>query len=86
MSVPAEKQREVDLKFARTFWSHLDDNDPKYEGWRDRMVRSLGRDLANVKGETREKVFGVLGVIGEDLEARVREHVDKVLGDVKGKL
>ena len=84
MSMPAEKQKEVDLKFARTFWSHL--VDPLYEGWQERMVRSLGRDLANVKGETREKVFGVLGIIGEDLEVRVREHVEKVLGDVKGKL
>lgn len=86
MSMPEEKQREVDLKFARTFWSHLEDDDPRYKGWQDRMVRSLGRDLANVKGDTREKVFGVLGIIGEDLEARVREHVDKMLGDVKGKL
>ncbi|EAQ87377.1 hypothetical protein CHGG_03996 [Chaetomium globosum CBS 148.51] len=81
MATPAEEQREVDLKFARTFWTHLDD--PLYPGWQDRMVRSLGRDLANVKGETREEVFGVLGIIGEDLEARVREHVDKVLRDVR---
>lgn len=76
MSASADELRELDLKFARTFWTHLDG--PEYPGWQDRMVTSLGRDLANVKKETRQDVFRVLGEIHCDLSAKVKQYVEKL--------
>jgi len=74
MSTPAEEASELDLLFARAFWTHLDDQE-KYAGWQDRLVASLGRDLGNVERETREQVFRVLGDIHAKLAARVERQV-----------
>ncbi|KAM0462112.1 hypothetical protein ACHAO4_001306 [Trichoderma viride] len=83
-SEPNERKEELDLKFARTFWTHLDD--PHYEGWQDRMVRSLGRDIASVEMETRDQVFQVLKKIHSELAARVEEKVEERLAQAKSRL
>jgi len=80
MSEPVQKLSELDFKFARTFWTHLDNS--KYEGWQDRMVRSLGRDIAGAQRETREEVFQVLGKIHDELATKVKEQVEKVLNSI----
>ncbi|KAK0725955.1 catalase-like domain-containing protein [Lasiosphaeris hirsuta] len=79
MSEPAEKAAELDLKFARTFWTHLDD--AKYEGWQGRMVTSLGRDIAGVEEGTREQVYQVLGEIHVELASRVSQEVSLILSN-----
>lgn len=75
-SEPFLQLSEVDFKFARTFWTHLDDS--IYNGWQDRMVRALGRDIAGTKKKTREDVFEVLGKIHKELSERVQQEVEKV--------
>ncbi|KAI1136539.1 catalase-like domain-containing protein [Hypoxylon sp. FL0543] len=68
---------EVDFKFARTFWTHLDD--PRYEGWQERMVRALGRDISGAKEETRKSVFDVFAKIDKELSERVQQEVARLL-------
>lgn len=83
-SEPNEEKKGPDLKFARTFWTHLDD--PQYEAWQDRMVRGLVRDIASVGIETRDQVFQDLKSIQSELAARVEEAVENRLFQSKNHL
>jgi catalase len=67
---------ENDFLFPRTFWTHLAEDDTKYEGWQERLVQSMAKHLLPVSPGTRSKAYMLLQHVDLDLGRRVRNQCE----------
>lgn len=68
---------ELDYKFARTFWTHLDD--PAYEGWQEKMVSNLAKSISQADKPIRENVYSVFRLVDPDLSSRARHAAEMLV-------
>jgi catalase len=80
LSKSPEELAPLDLHFARTFWTHLE-GDENYQGWQERLVKSLAADIAGIDADVRQQVLAVLGKIHQELAARVSNRTAELTGE-----
>jgi catalase len=68
---------ELDYKFPRTFWTHLEE--PAYEGWQEKMVFNLANSLSQTDKIIRERVYKVFELVHSDLSKRVRDATEMMV-------
>ncbi|CEJ92384.1 hypothetical protein VHEMI08039 [[Torrubiella] hemipterigena] len=65
---------ELDYKFPRTFWTHLDD--AEHAGWQDKLVDNLAQSICQADTRVRENMYTVFGLVDHDLASRVRDKTE----------